>query len=187
MRIIYLIILLCGSIYLISCQNNQDKKNDNSKPNYELEEKHYNDLRNKALNMTPKQIGITLPSDTTKIYGVVMDWNVGENTATLVTFLPGDASLYLSTGGGITGGASSENVKTSVQNFINKAEKYIDKAQETKDTPLPKKDSIKFYFLTNKGKFTSEESMKNFQNKSSEWFDLFEEANKVITELRMSH
>ena len=145
----------------------------------------YQDLRNLALGATMEQIGVQFPSDQTKIYGVIMDWDVGEGTATLVAFLSGDASLYLSSGGGVIGGSGHDNVKNAAAAFINKAEKYLSKTIKTDSTPLPGKDGVKFYFLTNKGKFFGQEEVKNFDNNSSPWLDLFEEGNKLITEIRM--
>ncbi|MFI5406734.1 MAG: hypothetical protein ACHQ1D_09510 [Nitrososphaerales archaeon] len=145
----------------------------------------YQDLRNLAFGATLEQIGVEFPADQTKIYGIIMDWDLGEGTATLVAFLSGDASLYLSTGGGVIGGIGHDNVKNAVTAYINKAEKYLDKTVKTDSTPLPEKDGINFYFLTNKGKFVGQEQVKNFDNNSSQWLDLFEEANKLITEIRM--
>jgi hypothetical protein len=115
-----------------------------------------------------------------------MDWDLGEGTATLTSFLSGDASVYLSSGGGIIGGGGHENVKQASIAFISKAEKYLDKATRTDETPLPDSNGIKFYFLTNKGKFVGQEQMINFENSSSEWLALFEEGNKLMTEIRNS-
>jgi hypothetical protein len=39
--------------------------------------------------------------------------------------------------------------------------------------------------LTNKGTFSAQEQLKNFDNRTSAWLPLFEEGNKVITELRI--
>ena len=144
----------------------------------------YTNMRNMALKVTADQLGVQFPPEQTKIYGIVMDWDLPEGTATLVTFLSGDASLYLSTGGGIIGGLGHDNVNQAIQAFIVKAEKYLSKTTKTETTPLPNKDGVHFYFLTNKGKFLGQEQIKNFENQSSEWLDLFEEGNKVITELR---
>jgi hypothetical protein len=145
----------------------------------------YQDLRNLAFNATAEQIGVQIRADQTKIYGVIMDWELGEGTATLVAFLSGDASLYLSSGGGVIGGSGHDNVKRAAAAFIKKAEKYLNKTVKTDSTPLPGKDAVKFYFLTNKGKFVGQEGIKNFENNSSEWLDLFEEGNKLITEIRI--
>lgn len=145
----------------------------------------YQDLRSLAFGATMEQIGVNFPADQTKVYGVIMDWDVGEETATLVAFLSGDISLYLSSGGGVIGGGEHDNVKQAAVNFINKAEKYLSKTVKTESTPLPGKDDVKFYFLTNKGKFVGQEEVKNFANNSSQWLDLFEEGNKLITEISM--
>ena len=84
------------------------------------------------------------------------------------------------------GGVGHDNVKQAAVAFINKAEKYLSKTTKTETTPLPDKDGIKFYLLTNKGKFVAQEQIKNIENNSSEWLDLFEEGRKLITEIRMS-
>ncbi len=146
----------------------------------------YFDMRNMALGVTADQINIQLPGDQKKIYGIVMDWDLGEGIATLVSFLPGDASVYLSTGGGFIGGGTHDNVKQSVNAFINKAEKYLADAAKTETTPLPGENGINFYFLTNKGIFVATEHLQNIENNSSKWLDLFEEANKVMSEIRAS-
>ena len=38
----------------------------------------------------------------------------------------------------------------------------------------------------NKGKFVGQEKIQKFENNASDWLDLFEEGNKVITEIRNS-
>ena len=192
MKMIYTVLgllLFAGLVFYLTSCGKKSQENDlavdtiggrkddrNSNP--------YKDLRNLAFNVTAEQIGVQSPADQTKIYGVIMDWDLGEGTATLVTFLSGDASLYLSSGGGVMGAGGHETVKQTVIAFITKAEKYLDKTIRAETTALPESDGVKFYFLTNKGKFVGEEQVSNFENGSSEWSDLFEEANKLITEIR---
>ena len=199
MKMTYIIIagILIGglSLYLISCKSktssdttkgtNQQSLDTSTRQKVDPNNNPYEDLRNLAFGATQEQIGVNTPADETKIYGVIMDWDVGEGTATLVAFLSGDASLYLSSGGGVIGGSGHDNVKKAAAAFINKAEKYLSKTIKTDSTPLPGKDGVKFYFLTNKGKFVGQEEVKNFDNNSSPWLDLFEEGNKLITEIRM--
>ncbi len=190
------LVLIAGLVfYISSCKNKssadknklteQKTKDTSQLRKVDPNNNPYQDLRNLALGATMEQIGVQFPSDQTKIYGVIMDWDVGEGTATLVAFLSGDASLYLSSGGGVIGGSGHDNVKNAAAAFINKAEKYLSKTVKTDSTPLPGKDGVKFYFLTNKGKFFGQEEVKNFDNNSSPWLDLFEEGNKLITEIRM--
>ncbi len=138
-----------------------------------------------ALGTTSGQIGLQLSNDKKEIYGVVMDWDVGEGTATLVSFLTGDASLYLSSGGGFIGAGGHKNVIKATTDFIKKAECYLDKAYLTETTPLPDKNGLTFYILTNKGKFKATEQMQNIESENSQWFSLFVEANKLITEIRI--
>ncbi len=197
MKIIYLIIKLVISVaiafYLLNCKNNTQsnslKIQDGNKARMEenkLINNPYEDLRNMALATTTEQLGLELTNDKTKVYGVIMDWNVGEGIATFIAFQTGDASMYTSTGGGAIGGGYYENVKKAFVMFIDKAQNYLNITTKTETTPLPEKNNVKFYFLTNKGKFVAQEQMKNFDNNSSQWLELFEEANKVITELRLT-
>jgi len=196
MKMAYIVIgliLLGGFIFcLTSCKNKQlptqtDTQADNDTLKvHKLSENHYQDLRNMALSVTPEQLQLSLPSNQTRVFGVVMDWGVGEAVATFVSFETGDASMYLSSSGGMIGGSGHENVVNVAKAFVIKAQTYLDKASKIDTTPLPDKDCIRFYFLTNKGKFTAQEQLQNFDNKTSLWFPLFEEGNKVITELRLT-
>jgi len=196
MKMIYVIIgllVIGGLAYYMRSYKNKSQANEKivqqdptQRKKVDPKSNPYNDLRNLAFGVNPEQIGVQLPTDKTKIYGVIMDWDLTEGTATLVAFLSGDASLYLSSGGGVIGGVGHENVKLAVESFIAKAEGYLTKTTKTETTPLPDKDCVRFYLLTNKGHFVAQEQMKNFKNNSSEWLNLFEEGNKVITEIRKS-
>jgi hypothetical protein len=139
-----------------------------------------------AFTATPEQLGLSLPTDKTVVYGVVMDWEMGGATATTVSYQTGDASLYLSSGGGVIGGGQHQNVNSAAKQFVTLAQTFLDKTAKTETTPLPATDEVKFYLLTNKGVFVGQETMKNFENNSSSWLKLFEEGNNVLTELRMT-
>ena len=91
----------------------------------------------------------------------------------------------MSSGGGLIGGGHHENASVAAKTFVDKAQQYLDKTTKVDSTPLPDKNCVRFYFMTNKGKFTAQENLKNFDNNSSAWLPLFEEGNKVITELRL--
>jgi hypothetical protein len=114
-----------------------------------------------------------------------MDWSLDKGFATFVFFSTGDVSMYLSSGGGLIGGGQHENVSKATKTFINKAQTYLDKAIKIDSTPLSDKNCVRLCFMTNKGKFTAQENLKNFDNNSSIWLPLFEEGNKVISELRL--
>ena len=92
--------------------------------------------------------------------------------------------MYLSSGGGVIGGGQHENVRQSVFTYVQLGQEFLSKSKKTESTPLPDKDSVRFYLLTNKGTYYAQEEMKNIENESSDWLRLFEEANKVLAELR---
>jgi ribonucleotide monophosphatase NagD (HAD superfamily) len=86
--------------------------------------------------------------------------------------------------GGIIGGGPHENVSSASKAFIEKAQDFLSKSSKTVETPLPNRNRIRFYLLTNNGTFAAEEEMSNFENNTSVWLELFEEGNKVISELQ---
>ena len=93
--------------------------------------------------------------------------------------------MYLSTGGGMIGAGRHENISNAAKAFVGKAQTYLAKTTKTETTPLPEKNSVRFYLLTNKGKFSAQENLQKFETNSSTWLMLFEEGNKVISELRV--
>lgn len=198
MKQTYLIIgfLIAGGLvfYLTSCQNKSKAtekqiRTDNDSANrkeYHTKTNTFNDLRAMAFSTTPEQLQLSLPADKTIVYGIIMDWEMGGATATIVSYQSGDASMYLSSGGGIIGGGQHQNVNRAARQFVSLGQAYLDKAIKTETTDLPTTDQVKFYLLTNKGKFAGQDNMKNFENNSSEWLKLFEEGNKVLTQLRIT-
>ena len=144
----------------------------------------YDGLRAMALAVTSDQLGLEQFGDKNKVYGIIMDWNLGEGIATVAAYGTGDASLYLSSGGGIIGGGQHQSVKQAVLSYIKLGQNFLNTATRTEETPLPGKNCVRFYFLTNNGTFYAQESMSNIESKHSDRLKLFEEANKVLTELR---
>jgi len=185
--------LVAGGLvyFLTSCGDKKPRNNpktiqqDTTKQKtIETKENAFDGLRNMAFSATPEQLKLSLPTDKTIVYGIIMDWGMNGATATIVSCQTGDASLYLSSGGGVIGGGQHENVSSAAKHFVSLGQSFLDKATKTEKTTLPETDVIKFYLLTNKGIFVGQEQMKNFENRSSTWLSLFEEANLLLTELR---
>lgn len=196
MKITYIIIgiILAGGLvfYLANCGNlatvNKRKTTaDQGTAETKItktKENAFEGLRNMAFSATPEQLGLSLPIDKTIVYGVIMDWEMGGATASTIAYQTGDASLYLSSGGGVIGGGQHPNVNSAAKQFVRLAQTFFDKTTKTQTTPLPSTDEVKFYLLTNKGVYVGQEQMQNFENNSSIWLKLFEEGNIVLTELR---
>jgi hypothetical protein len=176
--------------YLTSCKNRTKAQQANGQPDnsensikfHNLKDNPFDGLRAQAFDVTPQQLGLSI--NDSEIYGVIMDWDLGNGIMTLITYKTGDASMYLSNGGGVIGGGQHENVNKAAKEFVGLAHKYLDKATKIESTPIPDKDCVRFYFLTTKGKYCAQEQMTKFENQSSLWLDYFNKANKVITELR---
>ncbi|MFN8395266.1 MAG: hypothetical protein U0176_11510 [Bacteroidia bacterium] len=137
-----------------------------------------------ALGYKREELGLDPSTSHLKVYAIVMDWDMGNGTTTTVAYLTGDASIYLSSGGGVVGGGRHATVNHAAKQFLQLAQTYLEKAVKATGTPLPSKNEVRFYLLTNDGIFEGKEQMRNFENGSSAWLALFEEGNKVITELR---
>jgi len=189
------VILIAGLIFcLTSCGNKSTTNNKQTTTDqttttpkvHQTEENAFEGLRNMAFSATPEQLELSLPTDKTVVYGVIMDWEMGGATATTVSYQTGDASLYLSTGGGVIGGGQHQNVNSAAKQFVSLAQTFLDKTTKAETTALPSPDEVKFYLLTNKGVFVGQEQIKNFENNSSNWLKLFEEGNNVLTQLRLT-
>ncbi|RLD24423.1 MAG: hypothetical protein DRI54_06125 [Bacteroidetes bacterium] len=188
------IILIVGLVFcLMSCGNNSKSKNKkmNGGQNitktkiHKTKENAYGSLRNMAFSATPEQLRLSLPTDKTVVYGIIMDWGMDGATVTTVSYQTGDASMYLSTGGAFIGGGQHQSVNSAAKQFVNLGQTFLDKTLITEKTPLPETDMVIFYLLTNKGVYFGKEKMKNFENNSSTLLKLFEAGNKVISELRI--
>ena len=194
MKMTYIIIgiILVGGLvfYLTSCSNNStsnDKQTNTAQDTAKVKptkESAFEGLRDMAFSVTPEQLGLSLPYDKAIVYGVVMDWEMGGATATIVSYQTGDASLYVSSGGGVLGGGQHKSVSNAAKQFVSLAQTFLVKSTETENILLPVTDEVKFYLLTNKGVFLGVETIKNLENNSSLWLKLFEEGNNVLTELR---
>jgi hypothetical protein len=189
--IIGFILFSVSAFFITSCRNKSSERDGLAiaqgtiKPKiHKTKENTFEELRNIAFKVTPEQLGITLSKDKTIVYGIVMDWEMGGAVASTVAYQTGDASLYLSSGGGVIGGGQHENVNIAAKQFVNFAQTFLDKSIKSETTALPEKNQVLFYLLTNKGIYAGKEEMKNFESNSSVWTKLFEEGNNVLTELR---
>jgi hypothetical protein len=197
MKMIYIIsgIIIAGGLvfYLASCGNKSFAKDNRINTTqdtiktkvHQTYENAFEGLRNMAFSTTPEQLGLSLQTGRIIVYGVIMDWEIGGAIATTVSYQTGDASLYLSSGGGVIGGGEHQNVNRAAKQFVSLAQTFLNKTTETEKTSLPGTGEVNFYLLTNKGIYIGKEQMKNFESNSSPWLKLFEAGNNVLTEIRM--
>jgi len=104
----------------------------------------YEGMRNLALNVTADHLKLTIPANTTLVYGVIMDWNLNESVMTLAAYITGAANLYLSTGEGFSGGGKHPSVGEAAAAFVAGAQEYLGRAMPVTTTDLPPKGCIRF-------------------------------------------
>ena len=145
----------------------------------------YRHLRKMALETTPASIGITPEPGNTEPWGILMEMGRPGGVATLVAFATGDASLYFSTGGGVIGGVTHENVARAARHFVSTAQGYTDRMEIVTTTPLPDPGKVRFYLLTPQGILAAKADEKDLGKRRHELSPLFYAGQEVITELRL--
>jgi hypothetical protein len=119
-----------------------------------------------------------------KAYGVVMDMGMTEGTATVVSFLSGEASIYLSSGGGWIGGGPRPTVNQTARKFVTAASESLGRMRQVFDTPLPKPDHVVFYVLTPEGIFSADSSEAELAGGHSALDTLYAAGQDVISAYR---
>jgi hypothetical protein len=112
----------------------------------------YTQLRNGALTTSARTVGVTPRPGETRVYGVVIDIDIGGRTATVTAYASGDASLYLSNGGGTIGGIGLPPVATAARRLVAAVTPaHLAGATRVTSYPRPSRGETRFYFLTTGG------------------------------------
>lgn len=151
-----------------------------------IESNPYLEMRKMAFSVSAEQLGLKLPKDSRKIYGIITDLDVGNGTATVITYLTGDASIYLSSGGGFIGAGQHESVKKVAKDFVNNSNSISSKGMKFKNSELPTKGNANFYFLSNEGQTRISENISKLNSGQSEFSNLFKDLNIVMNQIRLN-
>ena len=166
-------------------QENKTQNSDTTKvKETKVQDNPYPALREQSFSITAEQLQLNLDNSKTIAYGIIMEWDITDAIISVVTFQTGDASMYISTGQIFMGGFAHETVKNSTKQLVENGQEYLKLAKPTTETPHPDKGCVRFYFLTNKGKFYIQDTVENIENNKSSLTKLFELGNNVITEYR---
>lgn len=141
-------------------------------------------LREKILKGSPDQFEIT-PMPDSKVWGAIMEIGYPKAFVTLVSLVDGNASLYISSGGGVIGGFAHPNVSQAAKNFVKVAEGHFDLMQPIKEFPYPKVNQVIFYLLTSDGVKATYTTEDESQDPTSSFYPLFVASQNVITQLRL--
>jgi hypothetical protein len=145
----------------------------------------YQGLRNSAFHTSRAQLGIPPTAAPTQPWGVIMDWGLAKGTATVVALSDGNASVYLSSGGGFIGGASHESIRQAAQKMVAIAAEYQPQTHTTKTYALPREAQVIFYFLTDVGAFTASASQEELSSSRHPLSKLGDAGQDIITQYRL--
>lgn len=142
-------------------------------------------LRQMMLTMPPEKAGEKPTKDFPRVYGILMDWPIGELTATIFSSSTGAASLYTTSTFGIIGGEAHEAVKAAAIRFVRAGERLFDAASPTTEFPYPAANRVRFYLLTFDGVRVLDTDLKPIERGTSKYAEFFNLGQAVVTELRL--
>jgi hypothetical protein len=144
------------------------------------------DLRNMFLTTSAEQVGIQRSEEYPRVWGVGVDWPIGDgHIATIVSLADGSASVYTTGTFGSIGGIGHEAVRAAARKVIKEAERQFDDSTPTQDYSYPTHDRVRFFFTTFSGVRVIDTDWASLAERRSKYFELFDAAQDVLTQLRM--
>ena len=113
---------------------------------------------------------------------VVMDVHTNDTITSLMSSTEGDASIYVSSGGGMIGGGQHSNIRNVAIAFAKEVLKHKATMQPTREFPYPGKGNVRFYLRTRDGVFSVEVAEAELAAGTHELSASFREAGNVFTE-----
>ena len=144
------------------------------------------ELRRMMLTMPVGDLGLSPTTEFPRVYGILMDWPIGEQTATIFSTSTGSASLYTTSTFGIIGGEGHASVRAASAAFVKAADRFCDVAAPTSEYPYPAGGKVRFFLLTFHGVRVIETDMASVTRGAGPYAELFGLGQAVMTELRLS-
>ena len=143
------------------------------------------ELRRLALTTHFKKFGFTPDADFPAVYGVVMDWDIGDATASVLSMRDGTASLYTTAAFGVIGGQMHERVRRAAVRFVKTAAQFAESGKRVATFDYPRSGQVFYYLLTYAGvRLVVSDELATVSG-SDPANPLFAAAQKVLTELRL--
>lgn len=121
------------------------------------------------------------------IHTVLMDWFVGNGTATVVAVADGAASVYLSSGGGFIGGSESNPaLRETALEAVKIASRQRPLFRPIDDAVLPAPKEVLFYLTTSAGIHVAKADEDNLTAGTDQLTALGNAMQKIIMEYRTS-
>jgi len=151
----------------------------------ERREHYYVELRHQALHRSRVELGLPKPSEATRPWGVLMETTYEEASVTVFAVSDGNASIYLSTGGGFIGGVGHEAVRRAAVNMVRVAGTLASLLSPAETYPLPDRGRTIFYLRTEAGVLTGGATEAELGQRRHALSELFFAGQDVITQFRL--
>lgn len=182
----YILIGITTIGLMVSCKDKPSEPTSFRVPPIEQtdEQNTYMGMRNLAFNITPEQIGFEdIAND--KVFGLITEMDMDPGCASVIAYLNGETSIYVSSGGAYIGAGEYDDVRDLVKSKVNGFQKYVSKAKKIDEPKLPKDGKVIFNFLTKNGLYAVTENLAELESQKSELTILFIEVNEIITQIRL--
>ena len=154
-------------------------------PGVERREHYYVELRHQALHRSRVELGLPKPSEATRPWGVLMETTYEDASVTVFAVSDGNASIYLSTGGGFIGGVGHEAVRRAAVNMVRVAGTLAALLSPAETYPLPDRGRTIFYVRTEAGVLTGGATEAELGQRRHPLSELFFAGQDVITQFRL--
>lgn len=144
----------------------------------------YADLRNRVLDRPRAEFNLPAEPYPTEPWGVVMDWALDSGYVTVAALSDGNASVYLSSGGGPIGGRLHESIREAAEKMVAAAAEVQSRMDATTTHPLPQNGEVVFYLRTDAGLFTAKDTVTDLSSQRSPFSKLGNAAQEIITRYR---
>jgi hypothetical protein len=142
------------------------------------------ELRLMALTASAEKSGLHPDADYPEVYGVLVDWNLGNQTASILAMRGGTASLYTTSTFGIIGGQGHAKVRRAAEVCVKLAGQYYGRGLPVSEFPYPNEGKVHFYLLGYDGVRLSVGDEPALNGGTDPMLPLFAAAQDVLTELR---
>jgi hypothetical protein len=143
-------------------------------------------LRQVALSTRAGRLRFSPDAEFPVVYGLLMDWNLGEECASVVALRDGTASLYTTSAFGIIGGQAHPAVQRAAVDCVTVAARFLDASKPVTEFPYPPEGFINFYMLTYAGVRHLLGDEAAYPLGSDPTHPLFLAAQEVLTQLRIA-
>ena len=180
-QIIIVVIIIAAGLILYYLRNRSIQSKTEK---ITTETNKYNGLRQQVFSGTRAIFNIP-ENDSNSVWCVVVEFIVSDATVTIVSLADGNASIYLSSGGGFIGGFGHSTIKSAAIKTVNLSLQFKRKMQKVDAYPLPTNNNVVFYLLTDDGIYSVSDSEDKVTEQKSEFSPLFFAAQDVITQYRL--